>query len=201
MGTKWDELLWFSSIVQLLWSEVWPSPPYAFLIEVGPISSYFLSSIVQLLWSEVWPSPPYAFLIEVEPISFLLLHNAFFERVWSNSLDFHSLCNFFGCLPQSSSCNFFIPKPLFYLVFGQFPQGKVAMLCECLPWQSLPQFWIFIQCAISQNSNAFWTNKQLMEIGKMLTSLKFEHLSFKLERPMETKVLKWNRLIFKLIIL
>jgi hypothetical protein len=41
----------------------------------------------------------------------------------------------------------------------------------------------------------------LMEIGKMLISMKFEHLSFKFEKSMETKVLKWNRLIFKLLIL
>ncbi len=91
--------------------------------------------------------------------------------------------------------------PSLYLVFGQFPQGRVAMLCGCLPWQSLPQFWIFIHSAISWNSNAFWTNKRLMEIGKMLISMKFEHLSFKFEQSMETKVLKWNRLIFKLLIL
>ncbi len=120
LGTKWDELLWFWSIVQLLWS-VTKSPicfPYwsrayffictmPCLRESGQIPWIFIH--YELLWM---PSP---------------------NEVLAISLYFPSL----------------------YLVFGQFPQGTVAMLCGYLPWQSLPQFWIFIQCAISRNSNAF----------------------------------------------
>ncbi len=58
---------------------------------------------------------------------FLLLHNAFFERVWSNSLDFHSLCNFFGCLPPMKFLQFLQIFPCCIWYFDSFP--KVGWPC------------------------------------------------------------------------